>query len=96
VGIKASACAHNRHCIALIRTVGFLQKLSRTDEVTKYRSIPVSRYFFRRYIIVGNFLTPRISTVERGAGGIFSGTHKIKLHRIITAVKLLLPVNIRA
>jgi len=27
------------------RTVGFLQKLSRIDDVTKYRGIPVSRYF---------------------------------------------------
>ena len=29
-----------------IRTVGFLQKLSTTDDVTKYRGIPVSRYFW--------------------------------------------------
>jgi len=28
-----------------IRTVGFLQKLSTIDEVTKYRGILVSRYF---------------------------------------------------
>jgi len=28
------------------RTVGFLQKLSTIDDVTKYRGIPVSRYFW--------------------------------------------------
>jgi len=28
-----------------IRTVGFLQKLSKIDDVKKYRRIPVSRYF---------------------------------------------------
>jgi len=32
----------------MIRTVGFLQKLSTTDAVTKYRDIPVSLYFLRR------------------------------------------------
>jgi len=32
------------------------------DEVTKYRGIPVSRYFLRRYIIVGHVLIPRIPT----------------------------------
>jgi len=29
----------------MIRTVGFLQKLPTIDDVTKYRGIPVSRYF---------------------------------------------------
>jgi len=37
----------------MIRTVGFLQKLLTINDVTKYRRIPVSRYFSRRYIIVG-------------------------------------------
>jgi len=46
----------------MIRTVGFLQKLSTTDDVTKYRGISVSRYFLRRYIIVGHFLIPHILT----------------------------------
>jgi len=32
----------------MIRTVGFFQKSSTTDDVTKYRGIPVSRYFLRR------------------------------------------------
>ena len=36
-----------------IRKVGFLQKLSTIDDVTKYRGITV---FLRRYIIVGHFL----------------------------------------
>jgi len=44
----------------MIRTAEFLQKLSTIDDVTKYRGIPVSRYFLRRYIIVGHFLIPRI------------------------------------
>jgi len=52
--------------LQMIRTVGFkdnrrfLQKFSATDDVTKYRVIAVSRYFMRRYIIVGHFLIPRI------------------------------------
>ena len=49
------------HCID-VRTVGCLQKLSTIDDVTKYHGIPVSRYFLRRYIIVGHFLIPRIPT----------------------------------
>ena len=44
----------------MIRTVGFLQKLTTIDDVTKYHGIPVSWYFLRRYIIVGHFLIPRI------------------------------------
>jgi len=44
----------------MIRTVGFLQKLSKIDDVTQYHGIPVSRYFIRRYIIVGHFFIPRI------------------------------------
>jgi len=41
-----------------IHTVRFLQKLSTTDDVTKYRTgIAV---FLRLYIIVGHFLIPRI------------------------------------
>ena len=43
-----------------VRTVKFLHKLSTIDHVKKYRRIPVSRYFLRRYIIVGHFLIPRI------------------------------------
>jgi len=50
--------------LQMIRTVGFLQKLSTIDDVAKYGGIPVSRYFLRRYIIVGHFLIPRIPTVE--------------------------------
>jgi len=48
----------------MILTVGFLHKLSTIDDVTKYRGIPVSRYFLRRtvYIIVGHFLVPSIVT----------------------------------
>jgi len=46
----------------MIHTVRFLQKLSTIDDVTKYRGIPVSRYFLRRYIIVRYFLIPRIPT----------------------------------
>jgi len=42
--------------LQMIRTVGFLQQLSTTDDVTKYCSILVSRYFLRRCIIVGHFL----------------------------------------
>ena len=38
--------------VQMIRTVGFLQKLSTINDVTKYRGIPVSRYFLRRYIFV--------------------------------------------
>ena len=44
----------------MIRTVGILQKLSTTHDVTKYCGIPVSRYFLRPYIIVGHFLIPHI------------------------------------
>jgi len=40
----------------MICTVEFLQKLFTADDVTKYRGIPVSRHFLRRYIIVGHFL----------------------------------------
>jgi len=43
-----------------IRTVRFLQKSFTIDDVTKCRGIPVSRYFLRRYIIVGHFPIPRI------------------------------------
>jgi len=46
--------------LQMIRT---LQKLSTIDDVMKYRSIPVSPYFLRRYIIVGHFLIPRIPTL---------------------------------
>jgi len=46
-----------------IRRVGFLQKLSTVDNVTKYRDIPVSR-FLRRSIIVGHFLIPRIPALS--------------------------------
>ena len=35
------------------RTVGFLQKLSTIDDVTKYRGIPVSRY-----LLTGNYSHP--------------------------------------
>jgi len=42
--------------LQMIRTFGFLQLLITTDDVTKYRGIPVSRYFSRRHIIVGHFL----------------------------------------
>jgi len=42
--------------------VGFLQKLFIIDDVTKYRGIPLSRYFLIRYIIVGHFLIQRILT----------------------------------
>ena len=49
--------------LQMIRTVRFLQKLSTIDDVTKYRGIPVSRYFLRRYIIVGHFLIPRIPSL---------------------------------
>jgi len=31
----------------MIRTVEFLQRLSMVDDITKYRGIPVSRYFLR-------------------------------------------------
>jgi len=42
------------------RTVGFLQKLSTIDDVTKYRGIMV---FLRLYIIVGHFLISRIPNI---------------------------------
>jgi len=48
----------------MIRTVEFLQNLSTIDVVTKYHGIPVSRYFLRRYIIVGHFLIPRIPMLK--------------------------------
>ena len=50
----------------MIDTVGFLQ-LSTIDGVTKYRVIPVSRYFFRRYIIVGHLLMLRFPTRNVGS-----------------------------
>ena len=50
------------HCRWFAWPVGFSQKLSTIDDVTKYRGIPVSRYFLRRYIIVGHFLITRIPT----------------------------------
>jgi len=53
----------------IIRTVGFLQKLFAIDDVTKYRGIPVSRYFLRRYITVGHFLIPRIPRYNFTTGG---------------------------
>ena len=46
--------------VQMIRMLGFLQKLSTIDDVTRYRGMSVSRYFLRRYIIVGLFLIPRI------------------------------------
>ena len=46
--------------LQIIRTVGFLQKLSTIDDATKYRGVLVSRYFLRRYIIFGHFLIPCI------------------------------------
>jgi len=46
--------------IQMIRTVGFLQKLTTIDDVTKYHCIPVSRYFLRQYIIVRHLLIPHI------------------------------------
>ena len=43
--------------LQMIYTVGFfLQKLCTIDDVKKHRGIPVSRYFLRRFIIVGHFL----------------------------------------
>jgi len=48
------------YLLQMICMVGFLQKLSTIDDVMKYCCIPVSRYFLRRYIIVGHFLIPRI------------------------------------
>jgi len=48
--------------LKMICTVGFLQKLSAIDDVTKYHGIPVSRYFLTRHIIVGHFL---ISCIPR-------------------------------
>jgi len=45
--------------LQMIRTVKFLQKLFTTDDVTKYRGIPVSRYFLRRCIIIGHFVITR-------------------------------------
>jgi len=47
--------------LQMIRTVGFLKKLSATDDVMKYLGILVSQYFSTRYIIVGHFLIPRRS-----------------------------------
>ena len=51
--------------LQMFRTVGFLQKLSTIDDVTKYRGIPVSRYFLRRYITVGHFLIQCIPNMRR-------------------------------
>jgi len=44
----------------MISTAKFLQKLSTIDDVTKYRGIPVSRYFLTAVYIVGHFLIRRI------------------------------------
>jgi len=37
--------SESARALQTIRTVGFLHKLSTIDDVTKYRLIPVSRYF---------------------------------------------------
>ena len=42
----------------------FAEVVYTIDDVTKYRSIPVSRYSLRRYIIVGHFLIPRESLMK--------------------------------
>jgi len=47
-----------------IRTVGFLQKLSTIDDVTKYRGITGITVFLRRYIIVEHFLIRRIPIIR--------------------------------
>jgi len=69
---RSGAESLHRHMISLIYmakricdSTALLQKLSTIDDVTKYHDmpIPVSRYFLRRYIIVGHLLIPRIPSV---------------------------------
>jgi len=63
--IKFTSLTYTVRALQMIRMVGFLHKLSTIDDVTKYRGIPVSRYLFRRYIIVGHFLISRIPTLHQ-------------------------------